>query len=352
MPSATIPRSLKPISVKPFRLALVLGLLAAISCGPSPAGEPTPSHEPSVEENPEITLSANRFAGHLLQISDKGTGDVVAAPASLYSLLAVLLNAAENDTLEAISKAMEMEEPRTDKLNPALRHLHDLTVQAEGYASDETIWFIWPILLDPQMPKKMEDSFGVSMTRVGTFRQDGVRRIEEYIRENAPYASSLVTVRLTKEDVYLAYSFVQADLVPDSGNAKAVQRGEVTGQLVPLGKNLEMLVLPLEGVETGPELFIGWESSTGKSDLPVPTVDITRRSSLKGSLQGLGLGDLLTGPVDMRYLSVELQGMYGLSDLEQVLDISIAGSEAKAQPLIWAVREVETGTVLLCGIQR
>lgn len=340
--------------MKPFRLALALGLLAAIGCGrPGAESGSVPNDDAPAAENPEITLAENRFAGELLRVSSLGSEHVVAAPASLYGLLGVLLNASENKTLEAISKAMQMEEPRTDKLNPALRFQHDITAQLEGYESYESIWFIWPILLDPTMPQQMLESFGVHVTRMGTFREDVRRKIEADIAEKAPYADPHVTVRLTKDDVYLCYSFVRVDLtIPEGAARTSLQKGDLRAQQIALDEGMDLLVIPYdEKIKLGPDLFIGWEEGGSGEDIAFPTIDFTYHDSLQSTFKELGLEHLFTGPVDMRYLSVELQGMYPMKSLEQVIDVSISGSET-AQPVIWALRESQTGAVLLCGIQR
>lgn len=238
-------------------------------------------------------------------------------------LLALLLNASENESLEQLATQMKVPEGRHDLFTKSLQCRLDALRSLPGAPVKQgtAVWMIWPILLTPDFQNEMGERLGASVYRLGNAGITASNRIEAWQLKSG--AKEAIPVPLDKSEVMTATHCLNLD----PGQWSLAGKSDVEGGSVLFfesTKGLAMAVASgpeMAGLLTSQNLIKAWSSierfSGGATSGPSPAHAAAPTTGLKEA----GFDFVLDGSNDWRYMSMELR-QASLSSIHSQLDLN------------------------------
>lgn len=360
--------------------------------------------------SPAVYSSLNQTGIKLIaEAATQSKGKSVAvSPYGLTSVLSILMNGAEGKTMDSLSSSLHLKEPRTDHLNKAQMALQDNLYRSEEtpFVSHNAIFMIWPIMLVPDFRHDMADMYGADIRKVGSAGQGALNEINYWVKEKTKGRIPKILDSLDKDEMIVIANAITLDarwenefdpsetrnapfftahgeisLPTMSGGA---QRGASTDDWTAAaldfrGSSLEAIFVLPNPDENVDALLQGWEADDfakmqdglkpSKAQISLPKFKVHQNLDIKPLLEKIGAGGLFRSPNDLRYMSVELQGDYSISQFvqETMAEFDEAGAKAASatatgiksaaaseriafdRPFAWFVVEKESGVILLAG---
>lgn len=267
-------------------------------------------------------------------------------------LLATLLNASENESLEKLSMAMGVPGARDDLFTKSAQAQldHLACLKESGLKQGTALWMIWPILLTPDFQNEMGEKLGVSVYRLGNAGITSSERITDWARKVG--AGSPPPPSLTKLDVMTATTVMGLDL----SGLKPQGSSQVKG------RSLSCFKTP-----SGVQLILitgdGSDSTLGSLDLKLATSDLqsgrppslpdfssVAQASPQRAMSHAGFSFIFDGENDWRYMAIELR-QTSLASLHSTLEVIWPSGGAKVtRPTTFFVWEPESQLILLGGV--
>lgn len=125
------------------------------------------------------------FSWTLLQKTDKGTGNLMISPASVFMALAMTLNGADGETRAAMLDVLADAGMTEEMLNEASRDwitmLQDTGDKTELYVSN-AIWLRDSFVADPDFLQRNADFFGAAARKLDFTKPEAVRTINDWVK--------------------------------------------------------------------------------------------------------------------------------------------------------------------------
>ena len=363
---------------------------------PPPSSTRLPSAEDAVHYE-----SMNEFAFRLAHETGLGGGNGVISPLAVNQSLALLLNASDGDTNHALTEVLGVVGERADGFNASHRSLLNLMNSAPGSPLHlaSSLWTVWPIVLDKWYIKNMGAQFDASVTRIGGYRVEAVRMVNDWADERTSGEITSIVDKLSKEDVVLLISVavfdgdfatalkLEADasafrapgremevrLLRGSGEYRHYEDDEVQAVALPYaGGVFEMVVVLPAGDTTVEELVEQTDADrfmeitngmvTANGVVRLPRFAVQSDYELSPAVASMGGDILFTKRNNFRKLSIEMDSGYGVSMITHRAIVRVAG-EGRAssggggrfdfradRPFLYAIVEQETGAIVMLGV--
>lgn len=265
-----------------------------------------------------------------------------------YQTGLTLLAASEGKTFTEAATFLHTDSPDEYPLVQGFNDLYIPLVQPENHQMKfgSAVWMIWPTPMQTEFQTEMAERIGSDVVRLG----------------NAGITPHNVMAAWIHQFIYKAKApdFDKSDPIVCTGalsvtfNSPLAKNGDIwgakDGNLIFLAwEDKDLWQLPAESYL---KQVVNFESAPGPS--PVETV-IEGEADLLPMAKALGLEKLITGPNDLRNLSVEIipQGdEIGVAIMRQYLSIKIDGTTgppSKGEPFRWALYDRRTSLPLAIG---
>lgn len=315
----------------------------------------------------------------------------------VYELLSVFALASEGKTLRSSESALEQERMIASDVGDAVKAVQD-DVYREGqtpFINRNGVFMIWPILMSREFQDQARHDLHTDLIRLGSA---GVRSQNEI---NDWTGGEPIVKKLTKQMIFLSVnsssikgeweegfdpSLTEERAFLGSGGKVRLPMMEKAGNLLvsegegwlavtlPYAKSLvsATFVLPEDqSVESlvqnisGPSLAKMIKGKPAPVTLTLPKFSTKNDLSLRGASKDFGGHFLFESPIDLRYMSIEMQGDYPMESWTQRVSVEFgeAGGKPKGgasgghnvvfdKPFLWLISDSKEGVVLASGIFR
>ncbi|MCH8979016.1 MAG: hypothetical protein IH945_07210 [Armatimonadetes bacterium] len=366
-----------------------------------PPAPPSSTRLPTAEDDVQYE-SMNEFAFGLAH--EIGLSDGVICPLAVNQSLAVLLNGSDGETYKALSDVLGVVGVGTEAFNASHRSLLNRLNSASGSPLQMAVslWTVWPMVLDEGYIDDMGAQYDASVTRIGGYRVEAVRMVNDWADERTAGEVTTIIDRLSKEDVILLISVAVFDgewetpfrleaqsspfhsaghdvdvrLMNGNGEYRYYQGDDLQAVALPYaGGVFEMVaLLPSEGSDIGAlvdqmdanrlqEIVEEMEPASGIVRIPRFTMQSDYELSTVVSDMG---GQVLFGKTNnFRQMSIEMDRGYGVSRLTHraIVRVGASGRAAASpggdpgqfefradRPFLFVIVETQTGAIVMLGV--
>lgn len=290
-------------------------------------------------------LAFSQYCGSEFSRQDGGFAFPVV---TAYQTGLTLLAASEGKTFNELATFLHTDSPDEYPLVQGFNDLYIPLVQPENHQIKfgSAVWMIWPTPMQKEFQTEMAERIGSDVVRLGNAGITPHNAMAEWI-----------------------HRFIYKAKAPDFNKSDPIV---CTGALSATFRTPLVKVGDIWGAKDGNLIFLAWDDR-GLWQLPadsylkqVAKQDSAPRQESAGTVlaeevdllpmaKALGLEKLITGPNDLRNLSVEIipQGdEIGVAIMRQYLSIKIdgsAGPPAQGEPFRWALYDQRTSLPLAFG---
>lgn len=376
---------------------------ALLSCNKNDSHDINPGNPVAVSTEAyqkEVIDSSNRFAFDLFKpmLSEtKGSENIMISPFSISSALSMTLNGASGETLDAMKKALGLEEKTVEQINSTyLKLMTEMVPVDERVELDiaNSVWVEKKFEVKQDFIKTVEDSFKAEARNIDVNDANAVNTVNSWIADkthdkitdmlesldpalsmlliNAVYFKGMWRNQFDKsktgdESFYVTPSApVTVKMMHQEENMKVIKDNNQTIIELPYGQgNFSMLVvLPDEGYTISdaaslltPQNWSSWlsqlESNTHKVELSMPRFKYGYKRLLNDDLINLGMGIAFTDMADFSKIS-DTPTMINRVLHQTFIETNEEGTEAAAATVVEMVNTSigETPSVWVVNINR
>lgn len=239
------------------------------------------------------------------------------SPAGTFLNGLVLLNASSGDTYKEITQSLNFEQPDYSPLNQGANNWLIDQDDKNNLSISNGIFMVWPYKLEKPFVKRMAQSFAVDLIKFGSPSQTSQQAIDAWCKSKGFEGEALYRPFVKANDKMMSLSICSFAL-PWPGSAKngefvasaraTAVAGHFESAVVDLNDQTEIiLIIPSKdwkGAAPTPE---EWSALMDPAKSGAKTVSFQLPSPGKTDVSSCLPPSLLTGPVDLRYMSLDLK---------------------------------------------
>ena len=345
-----------------FFVPLILTLILVTGCrGKSTFEPPTNDYplrqlDPAYEVDPALFIDgSNLYALSLIQNPDLTDANetIVVSPPNLYVQAFVFLNAASGPTYDGIAEHIGLTFPDHSPVNAAANMWVNQATQTPGLRFGNGIFMVWPIKLEEPFARRMAETFDADIIKLGAAGIAAQEGIDAWSTQRTLAQLKGLNQDLERErDIMISLTTASLDAKVTSETLSATN-GTLSITAFPL-QNTELLFLTLDSTNnTWPTLqefkdLIEQLSPSQASLTPSITLPL-HQTDFVPIYSNDGMEELTEGPLDLRYLALELSGIYNFSQMTQTVELGIEGEKPLEPGTKFAIVDPTNGLILFIG---
>ena len=282
------------------------------------------------------------------------------SPLNSYIFGLLLLNGSSDDTYKSVAEHLHVTIPDYSPLNIAANDWLISQKDSPNLHVKSGLFFIWPMKLDRPFTNRMAQTLDFDVLKLGTAGIASQQALDKWAQTNSGFPDKGLNQPLDRhKDVLLSMSI-------------ATFKGQTTNQIsVQENQDWTMFSAPIENGDF--ELVWFEPKTTTSSNYPtfeqylelnkvekksntsdsIPEIKVHNVVNMSKILEKTSLEPIVKGPLDLRYISLELKGEFSIGQNLQFIHIDLPSNSAtkkdSPQKSGCLIRDSQTGLIVLMG---